>query len=73
MQVTDSADMNSTVSQNISINILAAQSGLTSRDHGYHVVIYPDKILFIFLYKFFSMLIHNWLLIKFFILNFTIW
>ena len=59
MHVSDSADMNSTVSQNISINTLAAQSGLTSRDHGYHVVIYPDKILFIFLYKFFSMLIHN--------------
>ena len=49
MQVTDSADINSTVSQNISINTLAAQSGLTSRDHGYYVVIYPDKILFIFL------------------------
>ena len=41
--VTDSVDMNSTVSQTIS-----AQSGLTSRDYGYHVVIYPDKILFVF-------------------------
>ena len=49
MYVTDSADMNSTVSQTISVNTSAAQSGLTSRDHEYHVVIYPDKILFIFL------------------------
>ena len=48
IHVIDSADMNSTVSQTISINTLAAQSGLTSRVHGYHVVIYPDKILFIF-------------------------
>ena len=45
MHVTDSADMNSTVSQTISINTLAAQSGLTSRDHGYHY-------LFIFYYYF---------------------